>query len=245
MGAGFLGVELELHHLDWVGLGTIFLGLATFVLAFLTRRAVNEAEKDRVLAQRALDAALLQASVAQQTLDVEIQPIIIEVPLDLSQEDLVHFPDGPQGVRIRIVVGGVYVHIDDEIAVCSVPFRNVGRGVAAVATAWLEEGGGSAGYAARDLTRPNLPTGETLRANFVFRRGEGGFAHLSHRVAHRDGLVVGVRYADVAGRQVRDTRLEIRFSQSAHTNWETVYVEVGDPDTGEPLPPGAQGPPPV
>jgi hypothetical protein len=83
--SALLGITFHLHVLDWVGLGTLFLGLSTFVVAFLTWRTLVAAKQDRALAQEAVDAAHKQAEVAQKSLDAQIQPLIMDVPLDRSQ----------------------------------------------------------------------------------------------------------------------------------------------------------------
>jgi hypothetical protein len=236
-----MGIVLDLHKVDAVGLGTLLLAAATAFLAVLTYFLLRAGRDDRKIAQEALAAAQSQAEIAQRSLDSEIRPILAEVPLNVGVEELIYYPDRAEPVHG--VEGGVHVWIDDSELLCSVPFRNVGRGLAKVETAYIEGAGRATAYRAADITRPNIAVGERTRAVFRFRRGEAGYAEVGHRVRTPDDWVAAIRYTDVGDRQVTATKLQVRFRSRAHTNWEVEYVEITDPDTGEAPPPGAMGPP--
>jgi hypothetical protein len=243
-------VEFDFHKIDAVAAGTILLALATFILALFTFFLLRSGTKDRKIAMDALEAGREQAKIserhtaaAEKTLESQIQPVLIEIPVDLSvlPRDQVYFPTSVEPTEIPY--GGVYAAADvgpneNEVRI-SVPLLNAGRGIAKVEGAWIELANPRIGYSAVDLSRPNVPVGTHTRAQFFFREGEDGFRSVGDLIRGQSEFLVALRYSDVFGRQTTTTRLTARFRSRAHMNWEIDLVDVGDPDFGEVPPPGA------
>lgn len=240
------GVEFDLETIDAVAAGTFLLAMATFVLALFTYRLLRAAEDDRTIALAALSAAerhaevaQRQAEVAERTLAVQIQPALVEVPVDLVAPREHVSLSGVQ--TIELPVGGVYADFvsgGSEIF-CAVPFLNAGRGTAAIWHGWVEIAG-PRGFPASDFARPNVPPGSRTHAYFRFRRGEPGFEEVAQLISRRDRLLVAIQYSDLSRRQTRITRFLIGYAADAPNQWTVLQVAVGDPDTGEIPPPGAQ-----
>ena len=73
---------VDIDTIDAVGLGTLILAVATFVLAWVTWRTLKAAKKEREVAEQALAAAQRQAEIAQQTLEAQELPLLINVTRD-------------------------------------------------------------------------------------------------------------------------------------------------------------------
>jgi hypothetical protein len=243
------GVEFALEKFDSVAAGTFLLAVATFFLALVTYRLLRAAKDERETALDALAAAeeqariaQRQADVAERTLSVQMQPVLVEMPVSSSGSlELVSFPG--TGQTVPLPVGGVYAGADvpgragPEVRL-AVPFLNAGRGIAAISYGWIEIYG-PRGFRAIDFARPNVPVGSETYAFFLFRQGELGFDEVGDLIRRGSEILVAVQYSDISRRQTRTTRFWIRFQADARTGWVIYQVEVGDPDTGVPPPPGA------
>ena len=233
-----------------------FFALATFILAAITLAVLFSARGDRKVAVEALEAAQTQAQISQEqadaaaqhaeiaekTLAAQIQPVLVEVPLDLSIKHSVFFPTVPE--PLDLPDGGIYAAADvpgvdgAEVRIAA-PFLNAGRGIASVSAAWIEVPGVLQGFSAIDLLRPNVPIDRQTYALFLFRPEEAGFRDVGALIRTKSEFVVVIEYGDITKRQVTKTKLLVRYRSTAHTNWEVVNVEVSDPDTGEIPPAGA------
>lgn len=230
------GFHLDLRSIDAVGLGTLLLAVATTSLAWKTRALAVEAEKDRHVAQAQVDAAQAQLAVARATLDAEYRPIIGEVAY-LAEREIAVFPSG---MEVEPHVGGLFVVANSEVAQACVPVRNIGRGVALVATAWMvppgTEDAASPVFPASDLSTANIAAGERARIYFEVGRDRPDYEWLASAILSRRHLAVEVLYTDVAGRQLTRTAFTLATRNS---RWEVRTVSISDPDEKLVLPNGA------
>jgi hypothetical protein len=248
-----LGVDVEIHKIGAVAASTIALAVATFLLAAVAFIQLLRSRGDRRIADQALEVANQQAQISERqavagerALQAQIRAILIEVPIDVDRQDRFRFSDEKRGASRAVgelLVDGEVPTSTGEAVKVAVPFLNAGPGIAQAESAWIELGG--RGYSAVDLTRPNIPPGEETRALFYFRTEESGHEEVKALIDERRDILVAIRYHDIVGRQVTTTRVSLRYVGKPELQWEVVYVEIGEPDTGEVPPPGGVGPPRV
>jgi hypothetical protein len=236
-----------------VAIGTLALALATVGLAWSTRNLASETaeevshskqqvdaalEQVRVTqaqaktAQRALDAARDQTRISQLTLDAQIRPVLIDVPLDLATEEQLFYPNREAPVRGNR--GGVHALASDEEVMISMPFRNAGAGLAMVRGIGMRLT--VATPTAPVMIQPaNVPAGEYGRVSFRATPGEAAFAPLGQAIRARSNLSIEVAYSDLAGQQYTVTRFDVYFRARAHTNWEVRQLHLHEPGSDEPF----------
>src|SRR5438132_98036 len=98
---------VQVDDLDVVGIGTLALAIATFVLALYTRSLVREAGKELAVANRQVAVSQQQAEVAnrqvavsqqqaevaQKTLDAQVRPLLIPARPDPSRTEEILYAD--------------------------------------------------------------------------------------------------------------------------------------------------------
>jgi hypothetical protein len=253
---GILVVVASAWAFGWealVAIGTLGLAIVTAGLAWSTRglasetadevkhskRQVDAALEQVEVSQRqaktahdALDAAREQTRISQLTLNAQIRPVLIDMPLDLGVEERLVYPGRDE--PIAGPGGGVHVFAGPEEAVVSIPFRNAGAGLAMV------RGVGMLltveAPAPPVMIQPaNVPAGERGRVSFRATPSEVSFALLSQVIQDRGSFSIEVGYSDLAGQQYTITRFDVYFRSHAHTNWEVRQVHLQEPGADAPF----------
>jgi hypothetical protein len=229
--------------LDWLtAIGTIgaagFAGYAAITsggAAAAAQRAAaaaeHQAKASRAMIKVARDqvaAAQEQAEVARQSLSVQVQPVLIDEPLQLAVEERTDFPDGP----LTVHPGGIVVSSAGDTARLSFPVRNMGRGPAEIRGVGVRltgrDGQRVEGPACNEVSRGVLPVGETSRLNFWFGAAEFGprWDAWVHTVTAYGSFTVLVRYADLSGGAHQVSHFVVQRRERAHYGWEVRRVLV-------------------
>jgi hypothetical protein len=236
-----------------VAIGTLVLALATAGLAWSTRNLAKETSEEVSHSKRQVDAALEQVEVGQAqartaqealgaareqtrisqlTLDAQIRPVLIDVPLDLAIEEQLFYPGRHEPVGGHR--GGVHAFASDEEVMISVPLRNAGAGLAMIRGTGVRLS--VATPTAPVMIQPaNIPSGEYGRVSFRATPGEAAFAPLSQAVQAQSSFSIEVGYSDLAGQQCTVSRFDVHFRSRAHTNWEVRQIHLRDLDSDEPF----------
>lgn len=228
-----------------VAIGTLLLALATALLAWSTRSLADETEESvkhsAELAKEAREqvkqAELLagearqQTEIAQLTLNAQVRPVLIDVPLNLGGEEQVFYPGRSEPVTLPR--GGVHVFSSPDLIMIGAPLRNAGSGLAMIRGARLNVG--AATPPVEVYIRPaNVPPGERGRLSFAASRDNSSFDAIKEAI-ERGNLSVEVGYTDLVGQQYTVTRFDLYFRSSAHTNWEVRQVFFQEPGSDEPF----------
>jgi hypothetical protein len=227
---------IDLSRLDAVGIGTLLLALATFWLAWKTRALAQQAEQDRQTAERQVETAQHQLATAREALDADFRPVVTSVPRRSDRED-VFFPRS--GTRTGFA-GRVFVCLDADTALLSVPIRNVGRGVALIPAGWIDLRGRGLKRVRSydDITLSSLGTGEESRVLFEVAAHEDCHAELAAAIA-AGRIEFGVLYTDVGGRQAAVTTFTIEHDAARSGHWVALKVGITLPGEELDIPPGA------
>lgn len=243
-------------ELGWdtlVAIGTLALALATAALARSTRGLANEtadevehskrqvdaaleqvkvSQRQAETAQDALDAAHEQTRISQLTLNAQIRPVLIDVPLDLAVEESLFYPGREEPIAGHR--GGVHVFSGDQEVMVSVPLRNAGAGLAMIRGIGMRLT--VATPSAPVIIQPaNVPAGEHGRVSFRATPGDAAFAPLSQAIAGQASFSIEVGYSDLAGQQYTISRFGVHFRSRAHTNWEVRQVHLQELGAEEPF----------
>lgn len=251
-----LAAEPSSWEFSWealVAIGTLVLALATGALALSTRNLsaktaeevehsrrqvdasleqVRVAQEQATAAQEALATAQEQTRISQLTLDAQIRPVLIDVPLDLAIEQPLFYPGRDEPVTGHR--GAVHVGAGDREVVVSLPLRNAGAGLAMIRGVGIR-------LAVASPTPPvmiqpaNMPPGEDGRITFRATPGDAAFAPLSQAIQARQSLSIEVGYSDLTGQQYTLSRFDVYFRSRAHWNWEVRQVHLQEPGAGEPF----------
>jgi hypothetical protein len=205
-----------------VAVGTLALAVATFVLAKQTGQVVAT-NKELV------GAAQGQTRAAQGALDAQTAPLLSSMPPGLDREpDTFDASTGEaKGWRDAGTVS-VRKHDsgDDGSIFLSVPFRNVGNGVATIGEVQFVLSGGTAyvGHAASLAVSP----GERTRAILQPTRSKSSWQEASVMLADKSSFAVTIGYADAAGRLRGAVRLDVHHRAERLKPWFVRQVHFGD-----------------
>jgi hypothetical protein len=251
-----LAAESSPWEFGWealVAIGTLALALATAGLAWSTRRLaartteevelsgrlVEESQRQAHATQRqaqvahdALAAAREQTRISQLTLDAQVRPVLIDVPLDLATEEQMVYPGRDEPVIGHR--GAVQVSASDTEVLISLPWRNAGAGLAMIRGLAVRVGT-ELGPPPVMILPANLPPKEYGRASFRAAPGDAAFAPLREVIQQQQSLSVEVGYSDLAGQQYTLSRFDLYFRSRAHWNWEVRQVHFQDPGADEPF----------
>lgn len=150
---------------------------------------------------------LFQVILSRRALDQSIRPLLADPTRSESDMDTERILFGAPGRDSPDVVKGrFYMNRTEGMLQISVPFENVGAGVAVITGAKTEPSSGEA-----KISRGFVPVNGGMRINISILLGlestkvfeqDGAWAY--------DGFVVSIEYTDARGRQNRTTRAEIR-----------------------------------
>jgi hypothetical protein len=211
-------------------LGTVVLAAATVVLAWATwraasaaKRAASEATEATKATQRLADTTLAVARASEEevqatrgVLEASIKPILVDVPRNL---------DGPvteltfeDSATLNLGAGAIAAPTEtDRFAYFSVPFRNIGPGVAFIRGLGLEFPGrtGWSGKMSASVVGP----GDTTRLSFSIPKDRPELAEGLDQL--RGGNVsVLVSYTDVHGGQMTMTRVALLADGTGPGKWD-------------------------
>jgi hypothetical protein len=225
----------EVASWDWVALGTLALAVATFALAWQNRRVVSTsqrqletAQQDLALAREQNVAIKDQAATAQAALETQTAPFLTNVPPGLDQEPYVWGGSGdPVMFRDAATVEAATVSGQHRPeAHISVPFRNVGAGVATLTNVIFLFGGGTP--LVGQTVNPVLPSGERTRARFdVDPDSSSGWDEVVGGVSAGTFSVI-VEHADSSGRVRGAVRLDAHRAASGNEKWFIRQVHFAD-----------------
>jgi hypothetical protein len=204
---------LSLPDWDWVAVGTFLLALATFYLAITNREIVTTSQRQLETAQEDLALSRGQNETAREALEAQVAPLLANVPLGLDPERNL------AGIRVSHGTVG-----NEERAFISVPYRNVGNGVATVTSVQLMIGGHLFPAAPRS---PILPAGESSRAEVNAGRADLIFDHaLSLAIDGQDFAIV-VGYVGAGEKSRGALRLDLHRESPRNDRWRVRQLHHG------------------
>jgi hypothetical protein len=222
---------VDIDTIDATGLGTLLLALGTFALAWFTRRAIAAADKERQIAERALEASIrqgeiaqVQADIAQQTLKAQDQPLLIDLIPDAEppygiarevREFVIHTPAIDFVHRFSAGPGDVYIAWERGFFFCRVPLRNAGRGLARLMRRGIELHGDGVEETVWQKCRARVPEREAFDV-LVMASGDcpGGVPPEQFRL--------GIPYTVTNDRAIRLVTVVI---ERAESNWVVADIE--------------------
>jgi hypothetical protein len=206
-----------------VAFGTLALAAATFMLGRRTRESVDATREE-------VEAAQAQARTAQAALDSQTAPLLTGVPPGLGQEvegrDIHSGEAASWRDQGEIVVQNVRKG-DAKGVYFSVPFRNVGNGIALVQEIQVIL---SAGTPYVGVSRnPALPPGEQTRAYLSATRDKSSWTEADQTYTNPSPFCVLIGYGDAAGSSRGALRLDVSpRSRGGVTSWHVRQVHFGD-----------------
>jgi hypothetical protein len=151
-------------------------------------------------------ATFRQGQLAHQSLARSIRPLLADA-IEMGTEPAVEYVQfgAPGRDGVRVPPGSLYFDNAGGKLQVSVPFRNIGAGVAVItgATTTRVEGGSVV------VTRKFVPVGELVRVNVSLVVGESDDP-LATQWWAMEGFNVSVDYSDAEGAQPLTSRAEIR-----------------------------------
>jgi hypothetical protein len=204
-----------------VALGTIGLATATVILAVMTFLTAKQTRQLAHLTEGEVEAVKEQATVSRAALQASYRPLLVGMSPDLpqfAQPEKIHYLQSGQVAAVTNR-GEVHIHSTGATLYCSVPFWNVGNGVALVIGCWLRPlddstrvtGGPSMGI---------VPPGELARLRLEAPPNEP----LERGIADNRALIFGVQYQDFDGEQMGWS--EVRVSLGPDDKWRAGRTEL-------------------
>lgn len=160
----------------WAALTSRGASMAAEKSATSAERAAAAAEQEAAAARDQIATAREQVGIARLSVQAQIQPVLIDEPLDLSIEQSFYFPEGPTTMH----PGGIVVAdvSQERRGRLSIPVRNKGRGPAEIKGVGVtfagRDGEAVVGPACNEITRHVLPVDESARLNFWFTADDLG-----------------------------------------------------------------------
>lgn len=212
---------------DWVAIGTILLAAATFSLAVYNRKIVVASQEQLDTARQDLALAREQNETAHEALEAQTAPVLASVPWGLDREVVMyHAATGePAGHRDASHVAVSLGTANNEPWVTiSIPFRNVGNGVALITSVQLMIGGRLFDGVPKT---PILPPGELSRAGIECGSGSAAFDHGASLAADGQDFAIVVGYADAAGNARGAISLDVHREMPTGDRWYVRQLHMG------------------
>jgi len=213
---------------DWVAIGTILLAAATFSLAIYNRKIVVASQEQLETARQDLALAREQNETAREALEAQTAPVLASVPWGLDREVVWYnaATGEPASHRDASHVAVSLGTADNEPWVTiSVPFRNVGNGVAVIASVQVMIGGRLFDGVPKT---PILPPGEMSRAGIDVGRASVAFDHGASLAADGQDFAIVVGYADAAGNSRGAISLDVHRDAPTGDRWHVRQLHIGD-----------------
>jgi hypothetical protein len=192
-----------------VGIGTLAMGLATFVLAYQTwrlarqtRLSVDASTRLGETAERQLIEADAQTKLARLALESSVRPILADLPLGSGPARVTHTKGEVTGKdKAHVIISN-----EGEYVLCSLALRNVGSGVALIRGLGLRFDN-DLGWSGKQ-TKAAVPPGEHTRFTFEIPKDRPELQEpLQEVLQHR--VTLEVSYTDVNGGQATITRAHV------------------------------------
>jgi hypothetical protein len=222
-----------------VALGTLALAVATAALTLATRSLARKTSEEVQHAgalvkesQEQVKATQNQARISQLTLNAQIRPVLIDLPLDLAVEEPIFFPDRDEPVMSHR--GAVHVGAGGGGVMISLPLRNAGVGLAMIRGVALRMRGNVPTPPV--MIRPaNVPPHQRGRVSFWARADDPAFPSLREAVDAEQDFSVEVAYSDLAGQELTISRFDVYLRKRGQRHWEVRQVHLQEPDADEPF----------
>jgi hypothetical protein len=213
---------------DWVAIGTLALAAATFYLALSNRKIVATSQEQLKASQRDLELAREQNETAREALEAQTAPLLANVPWGLERKATRYLPTTGEEMDFkdssRVTVSQV-THRDEPRVEISVPFRNVGNGVAIITSVQVMIGGllfdGVPSVPVLPPSELAIAHVDAGRADPVFDRG------LSLGLEGVDFAVI-VGYGDAAGNPRGAISLDVHRENPGSDVWRVRQLHMGD-----------------
>ncbi len=222
--------------IDWVAIGTfvtaagtLALALATVYLGRQTRDAVDTARQEAHAVNEGLAVGRDQAKIARLALDAQTAPLLSSVPAGLARD-----PDSTTAVGEVVswrdagrIDASIYSVSTQREGIVSVPFRNIGNGVAVIRTVTVILSGNT-GFTGNSES-PAVPPGERSRAVLVVPANSPHWGEAEFVLASYKNFSVVVTYADPGGQARGAVRFDIYFRPPPATlPWYVRQVHFAD-----------------
>lgn len=216
---------------DWVAIGTILLAIATFSLALFNRRIVVASQRQLETAHEDLALAHEQNKTAREALEAQTAPVLASVPWGIDREIVWYDASTGEPRKHRdasqLTVSLAATRNEPRVTI-SVPFRNVGNGVAIVMSVQLMIGGqlfdGVPGT-------PILPPGEMSRAGLEMGRDNVAFEHGASLAADGQDFAIVIGYADAAENSRGAISMDVHRSDLGSDFWRVRQLHIaGTPE---------------
>jgi hypothetical protein len=216
---------------NWVAIGTILLAIATFTLALYNRKTLLLSQDEMSVARSGLEAARRQNEVSTKTLDSQTAPILANVPWGVGREVVWYEAATGEPANFRdaaSVAVSAGTAANQPWVTISVPFRNVGNGVALITSVHLMIGGSIFDGTPKS---PVVPPGESSRAGFEVGRSHPGFDHGVSLAVEGIDFAMVVGYADAGGAQRGAISLDVHRENPQADRWRVRQLHIGpNPD---------------
>jgi hypothetical protein len=235
---------------DWTELAALATGLAplatactagaTLWMAKKTSDAAQATQRDADASRKAAEASLRSAvateesaSLARRGQDLGIRPLLADprsAPPGVPDEQVLF--GAPGRPVIAVPAGSFYFEREELSFRLSVPFENVGAGVAVIQEIGMEPRGSGDLRVSRKL----VPEGTTVRVSAsILISGDAGAGAFANQYWATGGVFVSITYTDADGGQTLTSRAEIRHYATQgpfvekiavfHQGEETPFVE--------------------
>jgi hypothetical protein len=217
-----------MSHWDWVAIGTLMLAAATFSLALYNRKIVTTSQAQLETARQDLALSHEQNRTAREALEAQTAPLLTTMPSSLDREPILfHAASGePQRFRDASAVDVSYGTAGNEPhARISIPFRNVGSGVAVIESIQVMIGGKLFNGLAN---APILASGEFTRADIDADRRDSVFDYAASLAVEGSDFSIICGYADSAGNSRGALRLDLHCDRPGSDRWRVRQLHLGD-----------------
>lgn len=192
-----------------------------------------------IAAAAAAGAALHQGRLASRALKASILPLLVAMPSTETSRQTLRMSGGPE---IEVQAGQVLVEHPPRHIRVSVPFQNIGNGVAFLRGVGLLTDEQLPYESA--LTASVIPPGGSARANFVLDLGRSEVMDRATAVGAmlRKSFSVELAYTDASGQQWEYSRLDIHYKSTGEAWARQTFLYRGSQGKRDAEPYAASGP---
>jgi hypothetical protein len=221
-----LGIESPADW-DWVAIGTLLLAMATFVLAVYNRKVVNESRQEIEVSRQGIELARQQNLTAKTALDAQTAPVLSSVPQGIDREAVWRRAGSGEPASFRdaaeVIVSSASSP-DEPVVTLSIPFRNVGNGVAFITSVGVMIGGEVFDAQSRS---PIVAPGEISRAWLQAGRSHSAFEHALSLALEGQDFAALIGYADAGGNPRGAISLDVHRIRPTGDGWRVRQLHLG------------------
>ncbi len=222
--------------LGWEALVAITTGVLAFMtwqLARQTAKEVKHSGQHVELSRQQVEASNRIAEAAQTTLEAQIRPVLVDMPLNLSAGSFEPAVYPGRGDVVTLHPCAVHVMDGADEMMVSIPIRNVGVGPAMIRGVDM--------HFPTPCPPPqiainpaNLAPGEAGRVLVRAERVEPAFDQMNN-VILSGNFSLRVLFSDIAGQRLFLTRFDVYHQNGVTYGWIVRQVHFEDPETREPF----------